>query len=212
MRAGAMASLVRSNRHRSLVALVLVVLCGCTHTARVGPTVPLTTGDPRGECEQTGWLELARAEVRPWGASPAQGLGIFRPGQGHPEDLERVVGRLQEPTIDARVARVEHTDAANRRSLTWSLGGLGGLAVGLGTAVALDDRNHPAANVFGIAGLAIGLAGVIGALVALPSAADQLATEGGHYMFFTDDDVRAAMRGTERSDQRVRQACAADGR
>jgi hypothetical protein len=209
-----MTLLIRSPQRSSLVALVMVGLCACVHTTRVGPAVPLTIGDPENACEQEGWLELAPAEVRQWGASAVYGgLGLFRPGQRHPEDLERVVGRLQEPTLEAKMARIRRTDAAGRRSLYWSAGvGLGGLTVGLGTGAALNDRNHAAATVFGIGGLAIGLVGVIGALVAMPREQDQLDADAGHYVFFDAQDLPAVTRGTERADQGVRQACTAGGR
>jgi hypothetical protein len=87
------------------------------------------------------------------------------------------------------------------------------MTVGLGTAAVLNDRNHAAANVFGIAGLAIGLVGVIGALVTMPSLEDHADAEAGHYLFFdAQDDMSAVARGTERANQAVRQTCTAGGR
>ncbi len=205
---------VRSHQRRSLVALLTVGLCACVHTSRMGPAVPLTIGDPGDACEQEGWLELAPAEVRQWGTSAVyEGFGLFRPGQRHPEDLERVVDRLQEPTLSARMARIRRTDAASYRSLYWSAGvGLGGMTVGLGTGAALNDRNHAAATVFAIGGLALGLVGVIGALVTMPPEQKQLDADAGHYVFFDAQDLPAVMRGTERADQAVRQTCTAGGR
>ena len=198
----------------SPIALVMVALCACTHAVRMGPAVPLTIGDPRDACEQEGWLELAPAEVRQWGPPAVyEGFGLFRPGQPRPEDLERVVDRLQEPTLEARMARIRRTDAATHRSLYWVLGvGVGGMTVGLGTGAALNDRNHAAATAFGIGGLALGLVGVIGALVTMPPTQDQLDADAGHYVFFGAQDLPAITRGTERTDQAVRQACGAGGR
>jgi hypothetical protein len=210
--AGAMSLLVRSHHQLFLVAIVMVVFCACVRTTtRVGPTVPLTIGDPRTACEREGWLELAPAETRQPGTMTVHGVGLFRPGQEHPEDIARVVDRLQEPTLQAKLARYQRTNATARRALYWSLGGLGGMAVGVGTAAALNDRNHAAANVFGIAGLALGLVGVIGAIVTMPWQ-DGVEAEVGQYLFVDPADLPAILRGTERADEAVRQACAASGR
>ena len=206
-----MTFLVRSHLQSLLVALATALLCSCTHIARTGPAVPLNIGDPTGACEQEGWLELAPAKFLPWGSSGVHGVGFFRPGQADPEELERVVDRLQEPTLEAKVAHYRRTNAATRRALYWSLGALGSMTVGVGTAAALNDRNHSAANVFGIAGLALGLVGVIGAIIVMPWQ-DADAAEAGQYLFSDPADLRAILRGTERADQAVRQGCTASVR
>lgn len=70
-------------------------------------------------------------------------------------------------------------------SLYWSLGGLAGMGIGIGTAAAIQEDNGTAAAVVGVTGVVIGLVGLVGALVAQPSGEAQF-----------HDRINAAQRRT----------------
>lgn len=118
---------------------------------------------------------------------------------------------MQEAELQARHReRVAPTDAATRRSLTWGFIALGGMFGGVGTAALIEDRNHPAANVFGVSGLAIGVVGLIGLLLTMPSMQDSVDAEARHKLFVEgEDDMGAVNRGIDRANQTSRRGCAA---
>jgi len=204
------------------VALSASLSMGCGPSAvRTGPTVPLPTGAPRTACESKDWYELAPASLNATAATAGigynvyyqgqfNGLGVFRPGAKEPEKLEDVWPRLSEPRLQQlHEARIEAVDAAAYRSLYWALGGLAGLAAGVGGAVALSDSHPNLAAASGITGLALSVVGVVGALVAQPSGQEQLEAEARTKLFLFPEDDRAAVdRGVDRSNLAARASCA----
>jgi hypothetical protein len=198
------------------VVVLAVALVGCAHARRVGPASPLPAAEPQNECERERWLELVAAEYRPATGFPPRpkaysGLGIFRPNAADPEDLEEVFSRMDDAALQAQhQERVKRTDAANRRSLASVLIGGGGMALGVGAAAALNDSHHDAANVFGVSGLAIGLVGVIVALIVAPSEDERMDGEARHKLFLEGEaDTDAVERGVNRANLATRQACQA---
>jgi len=64
--------------------------------------------------------------------------------------------------------------------------------------------------VFGISGLAIGVVGVIGMLLTMPSMQDSVDAEARHKLFVEgEDDLGAVNRGIDRANQAARHGCAA---
>jgi hypothetical protein len=200
---------------RALVVFA-AALVGCAQARRASPAYPLPAGPPQNACERGDWLELVVTEYRPAPGFPARsktysGLGVFRLDAADPEDLEKLFPRMEEPDLRApHEARIRPTDAASRRALVSVLIGGGALVVGLGTAAALNDRNHDAANVFGVSGLAIGLIGSVVALILAPSEEARMDAEARHNLFLEgEDDMGAVERGVNRANQATRQACQA---
>ena len=188
---------------------------------RTGPALALPSGPARSACERVGWYEVAPARVTAQGETAGvfvtthysqdfRGLGLFRPGQHEPEELEDVWPKLAEGTLQRKHnLPIERVDAESRDSLYWALGGLGGMAAGLGGAVAVGDSNQGVAATLGISGLVAGLVGVVGALVAQPSGADQLQADARRRLLIQgEDDVNDVRRGVERNNLNVRNQCA----
>ena len=198
------------------------LLLGCGPSAiRTGQALSLPSGAPQGTCERQGFYELAPARITTHAATAGvtytdlyqadfNGLGVFRPGSNQPEELEDVWPRLNEPRLQQlHEARIEPVDAASRRSLYWALGGLVGLAGGIAGAAALGDSHQEAAAVVGISGLAMGVVGVVGALVAQPSGQEELAADARRKLFFFPEDDRAAvLRGVDRHNLATHSHCA----
>jgi hypothetical protein len=208
----------RRRGERALVVLA-AALAGCAHPTRLGPAFPLPAGDPQNGCEAEGWVELVAAEFRPdpgLFAPPRtyNGAAVFRTNGAGAADLDEVLPRMGEPDLQARhEARIKPAEAANRRALTAALIGLGGMFAGVGTAAALNDRNHDAANVFGVSGLAIGLVGVVVAIILSPSDRDRTDAEARQKLFLEDEDDKAAVeRGVNRVNEATRQGCRATAR
>lgn len=199
---------------RALVVLA-AALVGCAHARRASPPFPLPAGPPQNECERERWLELVAAEYQP-AAYPAPsriygGLGVFPLNAAAPADLEDVFPRMDEAALQRQHEdRIKRTDAANRRALVSALIGVGGLVVGVGTAAALNDYNHDAANVFGVSGLAIGLVGSVLALILSPSGDASQNADVRHKLFLEgEDDTAAVEAGVNRANLATRQACQA---
>jgi len=171
-------------------------------------------------CERAEWYEAAPARIKAEGATAGvlftthfrqefNGLALFRPGSSDPEPLDDAWQKLAEPELQQlHEARIETVNAAHRHSLYWALGGLGGMAVGIGGAVAVSDSSKEGAAALGIGGLVIGIAGVVGALVTQPSGPDQLHADARRKLFIEgEDDFKAVGRGVERSNLRRRISC-----
>jgi hypothetical protein len=192
----------------------ILAVAGCAHAVRHGPPVALPVGEPRTECEREGWVELVPAEYFP-STLPARsksygGLGVFRLNAPTPEDLDDVFARMDEPALQTQhEARTAAADAATRRFWAWILGGAAGMTLGLGTGALLNDSHHTAATVASISGLALGLIGLVGALVVMPSNDAYLDAEARHRLFFDgEQDPAAVARGINRVNERTRQGCA----
>ena len=195
---------------------------GCGSSAlRTGPAVPLPSGPARGACESQGWYELAPASIHTRATTAGvlytlnyegqfKGLGVFRPGSKEAQELEDVWPRLNEPRLqELHEARIEPVDAASRRSVYWALGGMVGMLGGISGAAAVADSNRSVAIALGISGLAMGVVGVVGALVAQPSGQDQLEADARRQLFLFPEDERAAVdRGVDRSNLATRNRCA----
>ena len=179
----------------------------------MGPAYTLPADPPQNECERGRWLELVETEYRP--APPPTpppvygGLGVFRLNAADPEALEQLFPRMDEPDLRwEHEERIKPADTAYRRAMAALLIGSGGLFVGVGTAAALNDSHHDAANVFGVSGLAIGLVGVVLGLILTPSENARMAAEARHYLFVEgEDDNGAVERGVNRANQATRQDC-----
>jgi hypothetical protein len=205
-----------------LVGLTTWLLVGCGPSAmRTGPALALPSGPARGPCERVGWYEAAPTRVTAEGETAGvffrthytqdfHGLGLFRLGQQKPEELEDVWPKLAEaPLQQKHEPPIERVDAAFRHSLYWALGGLGGMAVGIGGAIAVNNSNRGVATTLGISGLVAGLVGSVGALIAQPSGADQLQADARRRLFIEEeDDFEAVRRGVERSNVNTRNQCA----
>lgn len=187
---------------------------------RTGPTVPLPTGAPRSACERKDWYELAPASLNATAATAGigynvyyqgqfNGLGVFRPSAKEPEKLEDVWPRLSEPRLQQlHQARIDAVDAKEYRAVYWALGGLAGLAAGLGGAAALGDSHPNLAAASAITGLGLSVVGIVGALVAQPSGQEQLEAEARSRLFLFPEDDRAAVdRGVDRSNLAARARC-----
>jgi len=205
-----------------LVGLTALLLVACGPSAlRTGPALALPSGPARSVCERVGWYEAAPVRVTAEGETAGvlfttrytqefHGLGLFRPGQQQPEELDDVWPKLAEaPLQQKHELPIERVDAASRHSLYWALGGLGGMAAGIGGAVAVADSSRGAAATLGISGLVAGLVGVVGALVAQQSGADQLQADARRRLFIEgEDDFAAVRRGVERNNLNTRSQCA----
>jgi hypothetical protein len=137
-----------------------------------------------------------------------EGVGVFRVGEETPEELEDVMPAMREVRLQRdHEARIEPVDAANRDALYWLLGGVAGMSVGLGTAAVIQEESGTGAAVAGLTGLAVGIGGLIGGLIAMPSAEEELAADARRRLFLpTEDDMSAVGRGVDRAnaEQRVR--------
>ncbi|RKH72268.1 hypothetical protein D7X96_05495 [Corallococcus interemptor] len=186
----------------------MLVGCGTPRPARIGRSLALPNGEPRTPCESEDWYDLAPARIEARAQSGVgnyqvhyfkdyEGIGVFKVGKDQPEPLEGLWARLGEPELQRRhEERLEPVKAAQRHSLYWSLGSLGGIAAGLGTAVALVDKNDTAASVAGVTGLVAGVVGLVGALVSAPTARDVLdANARASLLMPGEDDVFAGRRG-----------------
>jgi len=209
-------------RRAALVSLVFIqtAACGGPQYARIGPPVPLDAGPPRTSCETREWYALAPARVQATGATAGfgfntyysqvhEGVAVFRDGSSKPEDLEDLLPKMGEPELARQhQARIDPVDAASRRSIYWSVGGLIGLFGGVGVAAAIQDQSHTAANVFGISGIVLGVVGLVGALVSQPSGEEQLYADTRRKLFIPgEDDLSAATRGVDKLDDQRRRQC-----
>lgn len=204
-----------------LIGLSGLLLVGCGPSAmRTGPVFALPSGPPQNACERMGWYEAAPARVTAEGATAGMfvtthyiqefnGVGLFRPGAQKPEALEDVWPKLAEaPLQQKHDIPIERVDAQGRHAVYWALGGLAGLTAGIGGAVAVGDSNRPVSAALGISGLVAATVGVIGALVAQPSGADQLQADARRRLFIAgEDDMSAVRRGVERNNADTRAQC-----
>lgn len=194
----------------------VLVCCGCTvlvgcgtpRPARIGRPLALPNGEPRTPCEREEWYDLAPARIQATAQSGGanyqvlyfkdyEGIGVFKVGKDQPEPLEGLWSRLGEPELQRRhEERLEPVSAAQRHTLYWGLGSLGGLFAGLGTAVALVDTNETAAAVAGSAGLVASVVGLVGALVSAPTPRDVLdANARASLLMPGEDDLFEGRRG-----------------
>jgi hypothetical protein len=116
---------------------------------------------------------------------------------------------MEEPQLQwNHEARIKPVEQAETRALTWSLAGLGGIAIGVGGAAGLQKESGAAAAILGVSGLAVGLVCAIAALVNQPSGEDQLAADARRVLFIKgEDDFDAVTRGMTRANATVRQQC-----
>ena len=204
-----------------VMAMACVVGCGVP-IDKTGPPVRLPSHPAQTACEKAGWSELVPARMTATGETAGvlvtthyqaqvDGTAVFRADDDEPVELEELWPEMGEPKVAAKhQARIEPVDQAQRNSLYWVLGGVGGMGLGLGTAAIIQDESESAAAVAGITGLAIGLVGVIGALVAQPSGPDQVEADARRYMFIPgEDDPEAVKRGVDRLNQTRRRQCEA---
>jgi hypothetical protein len=215
---------VRGRLVLGVCALWLVGCGGGPPLGRLGDPVSLPNGAPRNACEQKEWYELVPSRTAGSGMTPSygsryqsynvttqlyEGYGIYLPGVSDPEDLEDVWPRLKEPALQKKhVVIIDRVEAASWRSVWWSIGGLAGLFAGVGTAAAIQEETETGAAVAGVTGLALGLTGVVMALINFPSAADQAAAEAREKIFIPgEDDMQAVARGTDRANAERRRGC-----
>ena len=199
-----------------------LLLAGCGPSAlRTGPVLALPSGPPQSECERMGWYEAAPARVTAEGetagvfvnmhyAQEFDGIGLFRPGAHKPEELEDVWPRLAETPLQKKhEVPIDRVETQEWHSVYWALGGIGGLAAGIGGAIAVGNSNRAVSTTLGITGLVAAAVGVVGALVAQPSGADQLQADARRRLFIEgEDDMTAVRRGVERNNVNTRNQCA----
>jgi hypothetical protein len=203
-----------------VLALLFSVGCGGSQYGKIGPAYPLPNGSPGTDCERAAWFDIAPARIQATGATIGvgvntyytqehEGLGVFRHGSKDPEDLEDLLPTLGEPDLAQRhQARIEPVDAASRRAVYWSVGGLVGLFGGIGVAAAVQKDSPSVAAAFGISGLVLGLVGVVGALASQPSGEDQLYADARRKLLIRgEDDPRAITRGINDLNGRQRVKC-----
>lgn len=187
---------------------------------RVGPPIALPNGAPQSACEREGWYELAPAKIQSQATTAGigyntiytkihVGAAIFPVGENDPEKLKDLWPQMSERTLQLKhEARIQPVDDAAQTSLYWALGGLAGFAGGVGVAAATENESKTTAAIFGVSGLALGLVGVVGALVTQPSGLDQLEAEARRKLFFPrEDDLTAVARGVNRINGTRRQQC-----
>lgn len=216
----------RVSRMAGLWLATAAIACVRPNVGRIGPVLALPTGQPRSVCERQGWYELAPARVRATGATVGvmfgapytytvphsqlqEGIGAFEHASDDPEELEDIWSKLDEPELERRhQSRIEPVDAAFRRTLYWSLGGLGAMGAGVGTAAVIQDDSPTAAAVFGLSGVVVGLVGAVAALASQPSGDDQVYADARRRLFIPgEDDLLAAQRGIDRANARRRREC-----
>ncbi|QRN95891.1 hypothetical protein JRI60_43755 [Archangium violaceum] len=180
----------------------------------------LPSGVPRTECEREEWYELAPARVLSTASQGGGtitytyykeyiGFGVFKAGDDDPESLSDVWPILRDNELQRRhEARIAPVDEANTRVLLWSAGGLVGMFGGIGGAAAIQKQDRTAAAVLGVGGLALGVAGLIGALVSGPSVHDVLEAGARRKLLLPqEDDVRAAAHGLNTTNTERRRRC-----
>jgi hypothetical protein len=138
-----------------------------------------------------------------------EGLGVYRSQQEDPENLEDVWPRIEEPGLQhAHQKRIQPVDSASTTATWWFITGLVGLAAGLGTAAAIQKESKTGAAVAGLSGLGIGLGGLIGGWIIMPSPRDEMSADARRRLFFPEeDDLEAVARGVDGSNARHRKAC-----
>jgi hypothetical protein len=206
----------------ALIASGLSTACGGPAVGRIGPALPLPNGEAVSPCEKAhGWYELAPTRVQAQAATAGlgystvyfekyDGYGLYRPGGTEPELLDDDAWqRLGEPELQRKhEARITPVDAATNRSLYWALGGLAGLATGVGIAAGVQEEHKTTAAVAGVAGVALGIVGVIGAIISQPSGYAQLEANARRTLFIpSEDDMSVVSRGTNRANANTRRAC-----
>ena len=200
--------------------LSLALGCSSAHLGRLGNPVQLPTGAPRSECEQESWYEIVPTRVRATGRTNEvlfstyywredEGMAIYRVGRERPQKLDNVWSVIGDPELQREhEARIEPIVAAERRVLWWTLGGVGGLAIGTGTGLALMDESRDAAIGAMLAGLAVGVVGLVGALVNQPSGEEQLYADTRRTLLIPEEDaIYRAEAGIDRANARQRQRC-----
>jgi len=184
-----------------------LVGCAGPGAVRIGDPVALPSGAPRTACEKQGWYELAPARVTETTArgggyvtyyysQQIEGYGVFKPGDDEPRALDLVWPKLHTPELQSsHEARIEPVDAARRRAMYWSGGGLVGLFAALGTGVAIREQSQTGAYVAVGTGLVLGLVGAIGGLIAQPSVEDELQANARRKLLIPgEDDMETAAR------------------
>jgi hypothetical protein len=205
----------------ALLALLMVVGCGSgANPQRVGPAVPLSSGQAATSCERDEWYELAPSivegtAVRSVGyvqvhrVQEQQGLAVYQLGDEDVTKLDDLWARMNEPELQrAHEARIQPVSDARARSAYWLIGGLVGLGAGVGIAAAIQDESKTGAAVAGLTGLGIGLVGVIVSLANMPSTNAEIKASTRRYLFIPgEDDLAAAARGIDRVNQSRRFQC-----
>lgn len=203
------------------VAMLLMLGCGSgIMTGRVGKPIALPTGQPTNACERRDWYELAPAQVEVSGQvhqgtviahyrAAARGMGVFKLGEDEPVDADDILDPMQEPELAAaHRARIQPVDDALWKSFNWALGGLVGMAGGIGGAAAVQGESPAAAAVLGVGGLVFGVVAVVVSLGSQPSGYDQMEADARRQLFFADeDDVLAVQRGVYHLNSVRRQRC-----
>src|ERR1044071_3427059 len=146
------------------LSLCLAACGGGPQLGRIGQPVPLPNGGPRSACERQGWYEIVPTRIQTHtvrGAGNVQthyfqlheGLGVYRARNEDPEDLEDVWPAMQEPQLySAHQERIQPVDDATARATWWIVGGLVGMAAGIGTAAAIQKESGTGAAVAGVSG------------------------------------------------------------
>jgi hypothetical protein len=130
-----------------------LVACGAgPQLGRIGAPISLPNGEPRSTCENEGWYELAPTRIETHtvrGGGNVQthyfqlheGVGVYRPHEEDPQDLENVWPSLRQPGLQqAHQARIQPVDDASTAATWWFVAGLIGLGGGLGAAPPLHQE------------------------------------------------------------------------
>lgn len=201
----------------------VVVLCaaalpsvGCVAIVRyerLGEPLMVTSEKARDACEQRQWYELTETRATAVAVDESRdlhfGFAVFEAQEESPEELEDLWLEMHEPALQrAHEARIEPTDRATRHTLYWSLGGIVGMGAGL-TGGMLLEEHQTASIAVASTGFVIGVVGIVGALLSMPSGHALEQADARRRMFVPEeDDMAAATRGVNRLNETRRADCA----
>lgn len=203
-----------------LAPVIVIGLTACGPSAiRTAQPIPTQAPVPNTACERENTFELVPTRLQVQGTETGlfattrtaqmRGLAVYQKGDEDPRELDELWPVIDEPDLQSsHQAWIQPVDDAHWRVIYWSLGGLGVMGAGLGTAAALQDVNPTGATVAGLTGLGLGLTAAIIAIASQPSAAEQMAANGRRYMFIPGEDERAAViRGVDKLTRHAREQC-----
>lgn len=219
---------------RHLAFVVATCALGCASTvARLDGEIQTPAGKARDGCERRSWLVIGRTrtEYVPEGSRTAKhrddGVGLYRPGGRHPEDVLALEEELGFAPLLA--PHREGVRAYDRDSwIAAGLGTAGLLAIGIGSYLFVDgfetkrvpradgttdektettDRVGVGAGVVGL-GFALGITGI----VLTPALGERAEAQSYRYAFLPGrDDLGQVNAMVEKHNREARERCGGEG-